>query len=584
MRRWLLAGAVALGFGAVVTSVLSSLGAFDRFLGGRLVGGTFYVVEPANLHITLTEDGELKPRHSIELKCEVEGQSTIRTVVDESTRVKKGALLVELASDAIQERLEQEEMQQRKLLAALTAAAEERDITQKENESNVEKAKIDLQVAELELEKYIKGDYEAAKQNIEINIEQTERDIERKQEDLDKNIPLNEKGFVPATKIKDLRFELERARMTLKQHQLSMLILENYDKPKALKQKESAVERAREELDRVQQRAASRAVQTEAKVEEQGELLKMCEKRLRRLREQLAKCRILAPVDGIVQYPSDGWSWRSDNQIAPGERVYEGQTLIVLPDTSQMIVTTRIHEADRHKVSEGMDCVVNVPAVPGQSFTGKISRIAKFADSAHRWLNPELKEHTAEILLDETDAPLSPGDSAEVKVLIEDVQNVLAVPVQCVFTRGSRSFVFAQRGGDIEAVEVELGRSSTTMVEAVKNLSLNDNVLMHVGEELLAKLPAPGAAPEMPLPQPVHASTAEPQDESASAVTAEDESRANTGQVAEGEAGEATAGQNQSATGTEVAESSDVKGDQKAQPKAAPEQAVNEKKDENADT
>jgi len=235
----------------------------------------------------------------------------------------------------------------------------------------------------------------------------------------------------------------------------------------------------------------------------------MCEDDLNRLKEQRDKCKIFAPVEGVVQYPSGGHGWRDENRIIPGETVYEGQTMVVLPDTSQMIVETRIHEADRHKCEEGLECLVTVPAVPGTTFTGRVSKIARYADSANRWLNPELKEHTTEVLLDETDAGLSPGDSAEIKILIDNVSNVLAVPVQCVFSRGSRSFVFGKRGGDFEPVEVELGHSSTTMVEVAKGLSTGDEVLMHADEELLAMLPAPSTEqaelkepPPRPQPRP----------------------------------------------------------------------------------
>ena len=93
--------------------------------------------------------------------------------------------------------------------------------------------------------------------------------------------------------------------------------------------------------------------------------------------------------------------------------------------------------------------------VPGESFTGKISKIDKFADSENRWLNPDLKEHGAEILLDATEAPLSPGDSAEVKILIDTIEDALVVPVQCVFTRGADSYVFLGSGGSAELTKVQ---------------------------------------------------------------------------------------------------------------------------------
>jgi uncharacterized membrane protein YgcG len=104
-------------------------------------------------------------------------------------------------------------------------------------------------------------------------------------------------------------------------------------------------------------------------------------------------------------------------------------------------------------------------------------------------MNPDLKEHAAEILLDDSDAPVSPGDTAEVTILVGEVKQALAVPVIGVFTRGPRSFAFVIRGGNAQPTEIELGKSNTTMVQVTNGLSEGDRVLLHVDEELLAKLP-----------------------------------------------------------------------------------------------
>ena len=471
---------------------LQSFNILDRILGRAEQDSSLYVVIPVDLSITLTEDGELKPKNSIEIKCELEGQNTILTVAEESTQVKKGDLLIELASDAIKDRLDTEKIQLDSIKSALIAAQQDLEIIKSENQSKKKICEIDSTVAELELERYKKGDYQRSLKSAEINIAQSIMDIEQKKEDLTKNEELEKKGFVTTTKIKQLRFELQKAEWQLEQNELQKSILEQYEKKKNETQKESALEQAIQELDREKQRAASREAQAIAKVKEQQSLLETRQKRYDRLEEQYAKCKIHAPVDGIVQYPSDDSGWRfGGNRIAAGEKAYEGQTLIVLPDTTQMIVTTRIHEADRHKVHEDLPCLVKVPAVPDHTFPGKISRIAQFADTANRWLNPELKEHSAEILLDETAAPLSPGDSAEIKILIEELKNVLAVPVQCIFSRGSKNYVFKNNGGTEEYIEVKLGRSSESMVEIVEGVRAGDEILRQVDERLVATLPAP---------------------------------------------------------------------------------------------
>lgn len=487
LKRWL----AALGL-LLLAALVAGAWAVNRngnWLRPASSSPLVFEVRPTDMALTLIEQGELTPRKSIEIKCEVEGQSTIKYVVTESTRVKKGDLLLELASEVLADRIESEEIELQKVRTALEAAEHELAITQNENASKIKKAEIDLQVARLDLQQYLEGEYQKALKGAEIDIAQTTQEIARKEDDLRKNRDLHERGFVTESKINDIEFELEKLRMTLEKNLLARQILEQYDLVKNRTQKSAAVEQAGQELARELKRSESRERQAAAKVQEQRSIFTMLEGRLARLRTQLERCRIVAPVDGIVQYPSSNDRWDAA-RIAQGEKVNEGQTVLVLPDTGQMVVKTRIHEADRHRVHEGLACRVTVPAVPGRVFPGKLAKIAKFADSANRWLNPELKEHTAEILLDETDAPVSPGDSADVEIVIDYLPEVLAVPVQAIFSRGNRSFVFLANG---DPREVQIGRSNLTLVEIGSGLSAGDQILLQASDDLVAKLPEPPA-------------------------------------------------------------------------------------------
>ncbi len=483
---------VALGALAVLVVLAIGLrwsGAWDRLWGVSGIAGDIYVVKPIDMNITLTESGELKPVKSIDVKCEMDGfQNTLLYVIEESSKVKKGDLLVEFASDKLKEDELAEESTLSRIVSELAAAQQDLAIQLNQNKSDIEKAISDLEIAKLERDKYEFGDYEQKLKTATLDIKQAKLDIEKREEEYQKSLRLEDKGFVTKTRLKELEFELERARMTLDKAALALKILDVYEKPKELLARETALEQAEQEAERVQARAESRERQALAKLKDAESRKALSESRLARIRGELAKCKIFSPADGVVQYAS-GDGWRDDDRIAPGQSVRKGQTILQLPDTSQMMVSTRIHEADRHMIDIGTPCLVKVPAVPGATFRGKLTRMAQYADSAHRWMNPDLKEHAAEILLDDSQAPVSPGDTAEVTILIGELKDALAVPVISVFTRGARSFAFVMRGGEPQPTEIQIGPSNTTMVHVTDGLSEGDRVLMNVNEELLARLP-----------------------------------------------------------------------------------------------
>jgi len=64
-----------------------------------------FVVTRRSFPIVLEEKGELKATNSVDIKSELQGRATIISLVDEGVHVQKGDLLVELASDEIDERI-----------------------------------------------------------------------------------------------------------------------------------------------------------------------------------------------------------------------------------------------------------------------------------------------------------------------------------------------------------------------------------------------------------------------------------------------------------------------------------------------
>ena len=224
--------------------------------------------------------------------------------------------------------------------------------------------------------------------------------------------------------------------------------------------------------------------------------LGLIQAQLAKLRVQQAKCRITAPTQGFVVYHTGGgrfWSSDGSGQIKEGASVHERQVLLSLPDTSQMQVVVRVHEAKTDRLSLGQRAKVTVEAMAGQEFSGTVTKIAPLADTQNRWLNPDLKEYETEITLDPTDQPLKPSVTAYVEILVETVDEKLAVPVQAVYTKGPQRYVFRKNRGEVQYVPVQLGAVGSVWTEVVDGLSPGDQIVLAFSEEHKRLIPDPPA-------------------------------------------------------------------------------------------
>jgi hypothetical protein len=180
-----------------------------------------------------------------------------------------------------------------------------------------------------------------------------------------------------------------------------------------------------------------------------------------------------------------------DSQIKEGAQVFERQILMQVPDTKQMLATVRVHEAKTDRLSMGQTAAVTVEGVPGERFTGTVTKIAVVADSQSSWLNPDLKEYETEITLDVTDVPLKPGMTAYAEILVENVDDKLAVPVQSVYTKGRNRYLFLDRGGRAEHVPIELGKIGSEWAEIRSGVAEGDKVLLAFTDDMKRAIPDP---------------------------------------------------------------------------------------------
>jgi HlyD family secretion protein len=469
--------------------------------GGQTAVG--FTVQPRELPIVLQEKGELKAKNSVDIKCEIEGRTRILSLVPEGSVVAEGDLLVELASDQIQEKLQAERLKETSADAAHEAAVKEYEIQLDQNASDIRKGELAVRIARLNLQKYEQGDWQQQLQEAELNLKRAEESRRRAVEKLEDSEKLAAKNFISQLDLDDDRFAAYETQIALQKAQLAKEILVKYTNPVDLEQKRSDLHEAEKELERIRKSAEANAAKKKANMESKATELDYIRKQIAKYEEQLAKCEIKAPSAGFVVYYNEGRWWGGDTQIREGAEVHERQTILTIPDPAVMTVILRIHEAKVDKIAVGQEALVEIEGVPGRTFAGKITKIAKLADSRNRWLNPDLKEYETEITLDPTDIELKPGATARAQIMVDNLTDVLAVPVQSIYSKSGQSYVFLDKGrGKAQPVPVSLGASNSEYVEVRDGLEAGSTVLLAITDDMKRLIPdtAPngGAAPEPP--------------------------------------------------------------------------------------
>ncbi|MDM8007696.1 MAG: efflux RND transporter periplasmic adaptor subunit [Phycisphaerae bacterium] len=473
---------------AVVVAAVGSYAVGRRWLAPATVQNIqLYTVTRKSFPILLTTTGELKAANSVEVRSEVEGRATIISLVAEGTQVKQGDLLVELASDEIDEKIRDLEIKETVAAAAYEAAVKELEILKDKNQSEERKAALALDIARLSLEKYRKGESKELRKESEIAVKQTEEELQRAKDYLKDSEELFKEGFITRIERERDEFEAWKAENELEKMRVRAEVLEKWTIPMDLQKKESDVEEAEAELERTKKASKASEEKAVAEVNAKKDELGIVRDKLSKAREQKKKTRIVAPADGLVVYYKEDW-W-DETRIKTGTELHERQPIIELPDTSSMKVVVRVHETQIERLKEGLTATVTLEGYSGRQYPGKVIKIGTVADSAHRWMNPNTKEYLTEILIEGTTNDLKPGGTAKVDLLVTQLNDVVAVPVQAVFGKGGKYYVFVDDRGNARPTEIEAGLASTEYVEIKKGLDIGQEVRLAITDEMNRLLP-----------------------------------------------------------------------------------------------
>jgi len=413
--------------------------------------------------LVVNDPGTLEATESEDLIARLPGNRTIGSIVSEGTRVKKGDAIVEFESAG-----------SRRMLTNQQIATQGAD-------ASYRYAKLLRETAEIALREYEEGIYPQDKAALQSAVELARRTlkgvIDRQarlrlgQGKLDALLREQEKRSSTDIMVEvDLQDRLDameqavaREQSALEQAESRLRILEKYTRPKTVSQLRSEVEKAlSHELSKKQ------VFQEELNKET-------------RLEKEVAACRLVAGIDGVVVYLEDPYHENPLRRVVieKGALVHEGQVIARIVNVdAPMQFNSHVGEPLVDRLKVGQKAVVQVDAFPDETFTGVVTSIAPRPDPNRR-TRSGYKVYPTLIKLENGHKSLRPGMNGRAEVTIVEREDSLTVPFEAILTYQDKTDVAVKKpGGGFEWRGVVLGEGDPTSrrVEIRKGLKPGEEV------------------------------------------------------------------------------------------------------------
>lgn len=183
---------------------------------------------------------------------------------------------------------------------------------------------------------------------------------------------------------------------------------------------------------------------------------------------------VLSPADGI---PVLRKNWNTNNNWQIGDQVWSGIPLIDLPDLKKLKVTAEVNEVDVSKIALNQNAIIKIDAYPDSVFTGKVKNIASLARIKNE-KNKRIKVFPVEIYVDQQSKILMPGMTVSLKITVNKLRDVHFVPLEALFKKDGKDFVYTKKGASFEKKEVTIGQANNDFVVIAAGLKENTELAL----------------------------------------------------------------------------------------------------------
>ena len=206
-------------------------------------------VKRSNLRITVTERGSLESCKTADGICEVGGQNKVVFLAPEGSRVKKSDVVCKLDDSDIKKNLALQEILVNQAVGQVETTRQDTEISRNRMENEIIAAKVDLSLAELDREKFEKGDYPADYEKAKGEVQLKQKDVEAESAKLEQYKALMKKGFKTTEDVRIQTSTLGAKRLDWSSAEKYLSVKSQYEYRRKTTEYNSKVDQARKRVE-----------------------------------------------------------------------------------------------------------------------------------------------------------------------------------------------------------------------------------------------------------------------------------------------------------------------------------------------
>jgi HlyD family secretion protein len=291
---------------------------------------------------------------------------------------------------------------------------------------------------------------------------------------------LAEKKFITSAQLENDQVTFEKVSLSVKTAETALALFKKYEFNKQCSTLIAAYREALNKLQRTIRANRSRMAQAETRFMTAKRRYEMELTQREGLEHQLKACVIKAAQPGLVAYGdlNAGSNYNYNYPIEEGATVRLRQTMLTIPDMSQMGVKVNVHESQIKKVHIGQPVKVRVDAEPGKELDGRVAELAILPDSSSSRYTPNLKVYPCIIHINGYHPWMKPGMNAKVEIIVDQLADVIYVPVQSVEVDQDHHFCYINNSGTLERRAISTGLFNDEFIEVRDGLKGGEAVAL----------------------------------------------------------------------------------------------------------